>query len=59
MKASENMKQYMADQVEEINKYKWIEGEKLGYDPGTSAINDWISKYSQLFRENWEKEHLK
>lgn len=57
MNIKDNFKEYMQDQVNEINKYKWIKGEQLGHDPGTSAIKDWISKYSQLFRDNWEKTH--
>lgn len=59
MNSSDNFKQYMEDQVEEINKYKWIQGEQLGYDPGTSAVKEWITKYSQIFRENWERNHHK
>lgn len=59
MNASDEFKEYMQDQVEEINKYKWIKGEQLGYDPGVSAIKEWISKYAQIFRENWIKNQHK
>lgn len=55
--SSANFKEYMDDQIEEINKYKWIRGEQLGYDPGQEAVKEWISKYSQIFRENWEEKH--
>ncbi len=57
MNSKDNFKEYMEDQVDEINRYKWIEGERLGYDPGISAVKDWISKYSQIFRDNWDKTH--
>ena len=31
-------KQFMETQIEEINKFKWLESEKHGYDLGTSAV---------------------
>lgn len=57
MNQNDKFKDYMQDQIEEINKYKWIRGEEIGHDPGTSAIKEWISKYAKVFRENWEKTH--
>ena len=39
---------------EEINRHKWIESEKLGYDIGfDKAAEDWLNRYSQ----QWLKEH--
>lgn len=57
MNSKDNFKEYMEDQVDEINRYKWIKGEQIGHDPGVSAIKEWISKYSQVFRDNWDKTH--
>lgn len=38
------------DIVEEINKYKWYESEKAGFDIGFErASREWISKYSQPY----------
>ena len=34
------------DEVEEINKHKWIESEKAGYDIGwNKALLDWITHH--------------
>lgn len=41
--------------VEEINKYKWIESERVGYDIGLDqAIEEWIHKYGST----WQKEYI-
>ncbi len=41
------------DQVIEINKHRWIESEKVGYDVGEEwAATDWVSKYAKSFRES-------
>ena len=50
-------KKFMEAQIEEINKFKWIESEKHGYDLGTSAVNEWISRYAKIFRDTWGKHH--
>jgi hypothetical protein len=38
-------------QIEEIEKHKWIESEKVGYDLGYLAVLDWIKKHAKKFRE--------
>ncbi len=49
-----DLKKYLAAQIEEINKYKWIESEKRDCDIGfQSAAFEWISKYSESFRTHW------
>jgi len=53
----EELREHNAKQIEEIQKYKWIESEKAGYDIGElKAAVDWIVKYAKEFRENWGKE---
>lgn len=38
--------------VSEINRHKWFESEKLGYDIGfDKAAEDWLNRFSQ----NWLK----
>lgn len=40
--------------VDEINKHKWIESQKLGYDIGFDrAADDWINR----FADHWEVAH--
>lgn len=45
--------EYMKKQIEEINVYKWIESEAVGYNLGTVAIKDWLELYAEKFREEW------
>jgi len=41
---------------EEINRHKWIESEKVGYDIGFDrAAEDWISRYA----DDWEQANTK
>ena len=42
-------KKYLAE-VEEINKHKWIESEKAGYDIGwNKALIDWIQNHKSEY----------
>jgi len=50
-------KEYLQVQSEEMKKHKWIESERVGYDLGNAAINDWISKFAKQFRQQWESNH--
>jgi len=43
--------QFNTLQIEEINRHKWIESEKCGYDVGLIyASLDWIHKHAKQFR---------
>ena len=55
----EKLKQYMADQIKEIELYKWLESEKANRDLGEEAVKDWIEKHAAEFRERWEKKNIK
>ena len=49
-------KKLLKDQrvMDEINRHKWIESEKAGYDIGfDKAAEDWISRYA----DEWEDRH--
>ena len=49
-------KKLLKDQrvMEEINKHKWIESEKVGYDIGFDrAAEDWVGRYA----DEWEQRH--
>ena len=40
--------------IEEINKHKWIESQKVGYDIGfEKAAEEWVVR----FADEWEKSH--
>lgn len=55
----ERFKQFMKDQIKEINVHKWIESEKAGHDLGQEAVLDWLKKYAKDYRDEWEREHGK
>ncbi len=44
-------------QTDEINRYKWIESEKAGYDLGNGAITDWVENYACAFRRRIQESH--
>jgi hypothetical protein len=51
-------------EIEEIEKFKWCLGERLGHDPlQDRSMNDicqeWISKYAADFRKWWQQERRK
>lgn len=54
---SNKMKQYMSDQIKEMEVHKWIESEKAHRDLGEEALRDWITKHAEEFRDKWEEEH--
>jgi len=51
-------KKYLQDQMEEAQKYKWLESEKAGRDLGEKAISDWVTKFGKKFRKKWELEDI-
>ena len=51
--------EFLRAEAQEIEKHKWIESEKNGFDLGNRAKFDWIVKYAKTFREEWELEHGK
>ena len=53
----ERFKQFLMDQMTEVDKHKWIESEKARTDLGQPCILDWIQKYAAKFREEWEKKN--
>jgi hypothetical protein len=48
---------FLKDEAEEMEKYKWIESEKVGRDLGNVAILDWIKKYAASYRCWWKHNH--
>lgn len=48
------MKRICLNQIEEAKKHKWIMGQKLGYDPGEHAIEDWVNKYAKKYRDEYK-----
>lgn len=51
----DEFKEFMDEQIKEIEKYKWIESEKAGHDLGNDCCYEWILKNAKLFREKYEQ----
>lgn len=45
--------------VEEIQKHKWIESEKAGFDIGwTVAEKDWYRRYGRQFKQHFTSSRI-
>jgi hypothetical protein len=43
------IREYIHQQVNEMEKHKWLESEKAGFDLGQKALLDWVDKYYEKF----------
>ena len=55
------MEETIKAEINEIEKYKWYLGERIGHDPlNDRSMNDickeWIEKHAMAFRKHWEEE---
>ncbi len=48
---------FLIEEVREIERHKWIESEKAGYDLGAAAITDWLNLHAKKYREQHGKNH--
>ena len=46
-----NLREFLKQECIEIERHKWIESEKVGYDLGYEAMKDWVAKYAKEYRE--------
>jgi hypothetical protein len=53
----EEFHEFMIEQEKEIERYKWLESEKAGYDLGQTIVYKWIELYAKSFYLKWRKEH--
>ena len=51
----EEFEAFLHAEEECISKDKWLEGEKIHYDPGQTYILEWITQNSQEFRDKWNE----
>jgi hypothetical protein len=59
-----NLLESLRAEIEEIEKFKWYLGERLGHDPlQDRSMNDicqeWITSYAADFRKQWQEERRK
>jgi len=50
-----DLKKYLENQVNEMMKYKWIKGTKMGRDPGKEAITEWVQTFAKGYREEYNE----
>lgn len=46
-----DIKYTCAEEIRQMNIFKWIESEKCGSDIGEQACFEWVQKYAKTFRE--------
>jgi len=39
------------EEINQMNRHKWLESEKARYDLGQEAYFDWIRRYAVIFRK--------
>jgi hypothetical protein len=49
-------KEFMQMQIEEIEREKWLQGERQGSDPGNDFVRQWILNHAKEFREKHKPE---
>lgn len=59
MQPWERFKKFMLDEIEEMNKFKWIRSEEAARDLGQDALMDWVAKFAKEFRKDWEAKNGK
>jgi hypothetical protein len=49
-----NLRKYVDAQMQEIDRYKWLESEKEHQDIGKErAIFEWVAKFGKTFHDWW------
>ena len=51
----DDFKAFTSAQAKAIEISKWMEGERLNYDPGQDYILKWIDSNAKQFKEDWDK----
>ena len=47
------LQNYNQLQMQEMERYKWIESEKAGRDLGEEALLQWVKQFGRSFREKY------
>lgn len=53
---NEEYKEFMDAQIKKIEVDKWLEGERIGRDPGEEYVKKWIREEAANFRKKWIEE---
>jgi hypothetical protein len=62
--SSNEMEETIKAEIQEIEKYKWYLGERIGHDPlvdrsMNEICKEWIQQHARAFRDHWEAEKRK
>lgn len=49
-----DLKTYIRNQVIEAQRFKWNKGVQMGHDPGEQAIEEWILRYAENYKQSYE-----
>lgn len=52
-----DQKCYCLNQKRLIERAKWLEGERLGKDPGPDFVRSWVDKYAAEYRKRYCEEY--
>ena len=54
---TEEFREFLTAEIEEIKRFRWIESEKAEHDVGKDAELEWVSLFAVSFREWWDCSH--
>jgi hypothetical protein len=46
-----DQKEFMQKQIDQINLDKWLEGERIGRDPGDEFVRKWVLERAEKYRK--------
>jgi len=49
--------EFLNDEKHEIEVQKWLEGERIGRDPGNEYVLRWIEDNADDYRKRWLDQH--
>jgi hypothetical protein len=58
--SGQEMEETIKAEIQEIEKYKWYLGERIGHDPlmdrsMNEICKEWIQQNARAFRDHWEQ----
>ena len=56
--SKKEFRDFLIEEVHEIERHKWIESEKAGYDLGSAAIMEWLRVHAKSYRETHNRNNI-
>lgn len=54
-----DQKSFCLNQKKLIERAKWLEGERLGHDPGPEFVERWVQQNARRYRQEYQQEYQK